>query len=70
MIKFGMFTYVVVFNQKVKIFIGNKVVLVRISRALLIKSPYEGRTHPSSSGRLFPALLAPSRTALIRGFYQ
>ena len=49
---------------------SNKVVLVRILCALLIKSPYEVVRDSSRAGRIFPALLAPSRTALIRGFSQ
>ena len=40
----------------------NKVVSVRISQRAV--------RDPSRAGRLFPALLAPSRTALIRGFSQ
>ena len=65
--KFGMFTYVAHFDRKV--------VLVRISRALSLQNYWENPRmravrDPSRAGRLFPALLAPSRTALIRGFSQ
>ena len=53
----------------------NKVVLVRTSRALSLQNYWENPRmravrDPSRAGRVFPALLAPSRTALIRGFSQ
>ena len=41
---------------------SNKVFSVRISQRAV--------RYPGRAGRLFPALLAPSRTALIRGFSQ
>ena len=56
----GMFTYVAHFDRKVGIFC--KGVSVRISQ--------KAGCDPSIAGRLFLALLAPSRTALIRGFSQ
>ena len=53
----------------------NKVVLVRTSRALSLQNYWENPRmravrDPSRAGRLFPALLALMRTALIRGFSQ
>ena len=49
---------------------SNKVSLVRISRAQLIKSPYESRTRSYEGRTAFSGPARASRTALIRGFSQ
>ena len=58
------------FLPKCRDLYSNKVILVRISRAQLIKSPYEGRTRSYEGRTAFSGPARASRTALIRGFSQ